>query len=271
VVALHGLLSTRETWKQLVPLCADRELWLFDLKGHGASPCPHDGCYSVRDQAALVLRHIHRHDLRDLTLVGHSFGGSVALLVSIALMKEGSERLSSLVLIDSLVMPGMLPRSVRILRALWPVASAWAFLFGLPKKIAAGIVRSIVAAICEHPENIQPAALASYARNLRQGQVQAMIQTVRTLVPVHFRGIEEKLGTIDVPTLIVWGREDPLLDCEAARAQLQSEIRCARFMLVNDCGHIPHEEHPEKVLPDIAAFLRLQLTDGHPVAGTCST
>src|SRR4051794_41123533 len=83
VLALHGFASTRESWRALVPLVRDRELWLFDLKGHGASPSPKRGSYSVQTQADLVLDRVLNEDLRDLTVLGHSFGGAVGLLVSI--------------------------------------------------------------------------------------------------------------------------------------------------------------------------------------------
>src|SRR5437870_1114727 len=120
--ALHGFLATLESWRGLVPLVPDRELWLFDLKGHGASPCPADGKYTVQDQADLVLARILEEDMRELTLIGHSFGCGVALLVAIALVKEAKGRLTSLVLIDSLAFPEALSWWARWLRRVWPLA-----------------------------------------------------------------------------------------------------------------------------------------------------
>src|SRR5260370_36733058 len=115
VVALHGFHATLASCRRLMPLLPDRALWLFDLKGHGASPCPADGKYTVRDQADLVLARILEEDLRELTLVGHSFGGGVALLVAIALVKEGN-RLTRLVLVDSLAFPDALSWWARLFR-----------------------------------------------------------------------------------------------------------------------------------------------------------
>src|SRR5260370_37570576 len=83
VVALHGFLATLESWRRLMPLLPDRALWLFDLKGHGASPCPADGKYTLRDQADLVLARIPEGDLRELALVGDAFGSGVAVLVAV--------------------------------------------------------------------------------------------------------------------------------------------------------------------------------------------
>src|SRR3712207_4564685 len=54
--------------------------------------------------------------LNDLTLVGHSMGGGVALLVAMELEKRSSGRLHRLVLIDSICCPQRLPLFIRLLR-----------------------------------------------------------------------------------------------------------------------------------------------------------
>src|SRR6476620_1690154 len=48
-----------------------------DLKGFGQSDKPFDSRYSVFDQAELLAQLIVDKDLRDLTIVGHSFGGGI--------------------------------------------------------------------------------------------------------------------------------------------------------------------------------------------------
>jgi pimeloyl-ACP methyl ester carboxylesterase len=257
VIALHGFIATLESWRGLVPLLADRELWLFDLKGHGASPCPADGKYTVQDQADLVLARILEENMRDLTLIGHSFGGGVALLVGIELIKEGKGRLASLVLIDSLAFPEALSGWARLLRWGWPFAYAPVPLFALSKTAAVCTVRLALRILCRHPENITEAAIRAYARNLRPPErASALIQTGKNLVKDHYAGIEKDFNIIDVPTLIVWGRQDPLLPLEPTGSALHDGINGSRPVIaVDDCGHIAHEELPDLVLGQIAAFI----------------
>jgi pimeloyl-ACP methyl ester carboxylesterase len=257
VVALHGFIATLESWRRLVPLVPGRELWLFDLKGHGASPCPADGKYTVQDQADLVLARIFREDLRGLTLVGHSFGGGVALLVAIALIKEGKGRLARLVLIDSLAFPQTLSGWARLLRRLWPFAYGAVPPFAISETVAICAVRFGLRILCKHPENITEAAIRGYAGNLRPPErASAMIQTGRNLVEAQYEPIEKDFKIIDVPTLIVWGREDPLVPLEPSSSRLHEGIKGSKLVIPAErCGHIPHEELPDSVLGEIAGFL----------------
>ena len=257
VVALHGFIATLESWRRLVPLLPGRELWLFDLKGHGASPCPADGKYTVQDQADLVLARIFREDMRELALVGHSFGGGVALLVAIALIKEGKGRLARLVLIDSLAFPEALSWWARWLRQAWPLAYGAVPLFALSQSVAIYAVRMGMRILCKHPENITEAAIKSYAGNLRPpARASALIQTGRNLTKENYTGIENGFRTINVPTLIIWGREDPLVPLEPSSSRLHEGIQGSRLVIPAErCGHIAHEELPDPVLGEIAAFL----------------
>jgi pimeloyl-ACP methyl ester carboxylesterase len=257
VVALHGFIATLESWRRLVPLLPGRELWLFDLKGHGASPCPADGKYTVQDQADLVLARIFREDMRELTLVGHSFGGGVALLVAIALIKEGKGRLARLVLIDSLAFPKALSWWARWLRQVWPLAYGAVPPLAISETAAICAVRLGLRILCKHPENITAAAIRGYAGNLRPpARASAMIQTGRNLVEAQYEPIEKDFKIIDVPTLIIWGRDDPLVPLEPTSSKLLRGIAGSKLYIPAErCGHIPHEELPDPVLGEIAAFL----------------
>jgi pimeloyl-ACP methyl ester carboxylesterase len=256
VVALHGFIATLESWRGLVPLLADREVWLFDLKGHGASPCPDDGKYTVQDHADLVLARIVKEDLRGVTLVGHSFGGGVALLVASALIREGAGRLASLVLIDSLAFPEGLSWWSRLLRSAWRLAYGAVPLFARSPRLANAAVRLGLYVLCRHPENITPAAHDAYVCNRRQpARASALIQTGKNLTAPNYARIKESLSLIDVPTLIVWGRQDPLVPLEPTSRALHDGIDGSKLLVVDDCGHIAHEEHPTPVLKQVAAFL----------------
>jgi pimeloyl-ACP methyl ester carboxylesterase len=257
VVALHGFIATLESWRRLVPLVPGRELWLFDLKGHGASPCPADGKYTVQDQADLVLARIFKEDMRELTLIGHSFGGGVALLVAIALIKERKGRLARLVLIDSLAFPEALSWWAKGLRSTWPLAYGTVPLFALSQTAAIGAVRMGLRVLCQHPENITLAAIQTYAGNLRPpARASALIQTGRNLTKENYTEIENGFRTINVPTLIIWGRDDPLVPLQPSSSRLHEGIKGSKLVIPAErCGHIPHEELPDPVLGEIAAFL----------------
>src|SRR5438876_6223191 len=102
VLCLHGFGASLFSWRNFVtPLSRKYQLILIDLKGSGNSPKPPDRKYSTQDHADLIYKFILDHDLKDLTLVGNSFGGALCLLLAIMLLEKAPGRLRALVLIDS--------------------------------------------------------------------------------------------------------------------------------------------------------------------------
>ena len=117
LLMLHGFGGSSFTWRHLIePFSKTHQLILIDLKGFGRSPKPSDNRYGVQNHADLIYDFILRKDLRNLTLVGHSLGGAVALLTAIKLLDEKKGRLQSLILVDTAAFRQDLPAFIDILR-----------------------------------------------------------------------------------------------------------------------------------------------------------
>jgi pimeloyl-ACP methyl ester carboxylesterase len=81
LVLVHGFGASLESWCDVWPrLAAEFSVVRVDLKGSGHSSKPADGKYSSRDQAMLLVSFMAAIGLKDVVLIGHSFGGAVALL-----------------------------------------------------------------------------------------------------------------------------------------------------------------------------------------------
>src|SRR5258706_15334898 len=80
VVLLHGLSGDLAFWPPLVVLglTPRYRLTLVDLRGHGRSGLPKTG-YTTRDLAEDVRRLLDKLEIPAAHVVGHSFGGAVAL------------------------------------------------------------------------------------------------------------------------------------------------------------------------------------------------
>eukprot|EP00979_Chaetoceros_neogracilis_P010842 scaffold2612_cov267-Chaetoceros_neogracile.AAC.35 len=63
-----------------------------------------------------------------------------------------------------------------------------------------------------------------------------------------------KVPTIESPSLILWGRQDTILDIEFAQKFLDT-LPDAELKWIEECGHVPHLEQPKKTAEEIAAFL----------------
>ncbi|WP_309133409.1 alpha/beta fold hydrolase [Cellulomonas sp.] len=98
VVLLHGMgaASDRSSWDRVVPLLAgDHRLVVPDLRGHGASPRP--GSYALAEMADDVARLLDRLGVAGATVVGHSMGGVVAVVLA----QARPDLVSALVVEDS--------------------------------------------------------------------------------------------------------------------------------------------------------------------------
>jgi pimeloyl-ACP methyl ester carboxylesterase len=250
VILLHGLGGTLYTWRHLVePLSSNYHLILFDLKGAGQSPKPYDDKYSMFDQAELIYQFILQKDLGNLTLIGHSFGGSVAMLVALKLAKQAPQRLSRLIVIDTVSYPQKLPFVVRMLRMplLGPLG-----LYLIPDRIK---VHRMLKTIYFDDDKIAPEDVEAYAAPLGlPGAKYALRKTAKQIIPDNIDELIGRYSEITVPTLIIWGREDEIIPLENG-IRLHRAIRNSQLVIIDRCGHDPPEECPKEVLEVIQRFL----------------
>ena len=64
-----------------------------------------------------------------------------------------------------------------------------------------------------------------------------------------------KYKDINVPTLIIWGRQDKIISPEAGTL-LDQDIPNSILKWIDQCGHVPQEEKPEGTVPLVLDFLR---------------
>lgn len=64
-----------------------------------------------------------------------------------------------------------------------------------------------------------------------------------------------KVPLIEVPSLILWGREDGILDGNEFANKFIDSMKDGRLQWVEECGHVPHLEKPEQTSEALATFL----------------
>ena len=66
--------------------------------------------------------------------------------------------------------------------------------------------------------------------------------------------IRERLGTIEIPTLIVWGFDDRVIPVQAALSY-HRRIPGSRLEIFERTGHVPQLERPERFNSLLEEFL----------------
>lgn len=251
VLCLHGLGASTHSWREFrVPVSREHQLILIDFKGHGASPKPKDKHYAIQEHADLIYEFIREHNLRNLTLIGNSFGGAISLLVALRLCEDNSGRLQKLILMDSAGYNKHLPLHLKMMRT--PLVG-WLALHLLPQKAAALFV---LKKSYYDKKKITKEQIEAYSRPLGDpGGRHALLETSKQIIPENIDELIAKYPKISVPTLIIWGRQDkviPLLIGEL----LDEALPDSRLVVIDHSGHIPQEETPEAVLPLVLEFLK---------------
>uniref|UniRef100_A0A7S2UEY2 AB hydrolase-1 domain-containing protein n=1 Tax=Attheya septentrionalis TaxID=420275 RepID=A0A7S2UEY2_9STRA len=66
----------------------------------------------------------------------------------------------------------------------------------------------------------------------------------------------KKVETISAPSLVLWGRQDGILDGKEFATKFVETLPDAELRWIEECGHVPHLEQPEETAQVIASFLR---------------
>jgi pimeloyl-ACP methyl ester carboxylesterase len=78
--------------------------------------------------------------------------------------------------------------------------------------------------------------------------------TTKFAWPIADHGLGRRLHRVQVPALIVWGREDALVPVGYAK-EFGSRIAGSRVEVIDDCGHVVQADQPERSWAAISGFL----------------
>ncbi len=83
----------------------------------------------------------------------------------------------------------------------------------------------------------------------------ALLKVAKLAVPDNFEELTAQYPTINVPTLIVWGRQDKVIPLSIGE-KLNQAIPDSRLVIIEQAGHVPQEEKPEETIAAIVKFLK---------------
>jgi pimeloyl-ACP methyl ester carboxylesterase len=189
--------------------------------GFGGTARPTD-LTGIPALAQLYSKLIGDLELTDVTVIGNSVGGWIT--AELALLR--SPRLSSIVLIDAvgLDVPGH------------PVADFFSM-----------TMDEVFARTFHNPEpfRIDPSTLPPAAQAIAAGNRAALAAYAGT--SMTDATLATRLATLELPTLVLWGDSDRIVDPDYGRAYAAA-IPNATFKLLADTGHAPQLETPDQVL-----------------------
>ena len=235
LLLLHGLGASAERWEGVIPLFAKKfRVVVPDLIGFGYSDKPMVD-YTTDYFVGFISKFVKKVGIKEMNIIGSSLGGQIAA----EFVMNPNVNVKKLVLVSpSGVMKHSTPAlDAYISAALYPstdsALNAFQVMSGR-KKIDEKIVSGFVE---------------------RMQLPNAKMAFMSTLLGLNnSKAITEKLQLITIPTLIVWGENDPLIPIKYAQSFV-SGINDCRFYKMMRCGHTPYVEKPKKFFQTVSDFL----------------
>ena len=242
LVLLHGFGGDKDNWAMYAPEITHKyRLISPDLPGFGDNFRNLDRDYDMTTQAARVQGFLDALGIEKCHMGGNSMGGFIALRFAL----DFPDRLKSLTLFNNAGVVGTGESELQIqaqngqnslaIQDVDDVKRMMAFVAHKPMKIP-GAFRKLM--FQDHDQN-------------------------RELLDKIFWGLAEEglnaplndhLGGVKAPTLIIWGRHDQLIDVSCVEV-LEQGIVGSESVIFEDIGHIPMIEDPKLVAERHLTFL----------------
>ena len=228
---LHGWRSSAQVWQGIIERFKDLKIerltiYALDLPGFGGSQVPKLPM-TVGDYADVVAEFIRKLELKDVIVIGHSFGGRVG----IKLASAHPELISKLVLADSagFVMDTSKKNFYRSAAKIAKPFFKPAFMQGLRKKI------------------YQKISAEDYV---------ATPELQKTFVNVVSEDLSADMQNIKCPTLIISGENDADTPVSFGK-KMNSLIRNSQFVILKNAGHFSFLDRPEEFAGVLKDFIRM--------------
>jgi pimeloyl-ACP methyl ester carboxylesterase len=230
LLLLHGHPSKALEWGPLLhKLTNAHKVIAIDFLGYGESDAP-DVDYNVETQADIALGLLNALGIDKTDVLGFSMGGWVALKVAI----DHPDRIRRLVLVDSggltfpttLTADSFVPNTLAQFREMERLHS--------DRRLPDFVARDLLRLSQDHSWVLQ--RMGSSLLSFREA-------------------LDGRLGNLNMPILVIWGKEDRLIPYTVA-LRFQRELPGAKLVTIDSCGHMVLWDCSDRALPEVIAFIR---------------
>lgn len=257
VLLIHGTPSTLFTWTDVVfgsagtsesgahdsaapGLAQDCDVWALEMIGHGMTRTTAPP-YTFQRAAEWISAFIDVMDLRDVTIVGNSYGGEFVWRAAL----DRPDRISKVVLMSSSGFARRegewLPEEVKMREM---SLAKIGYLFNSRDRVRGALQPHFQAPV--PPEHVEDVYLVcSNSDNWT-----SMIDLARDENGTR----SSELSKTKQRVLLLWGEKDVAYPIDRFARLFESTIPGARLVIVPNSGHYPQEEAPRFVAQEIRAF-----------------
>lgn len=245
ILMLHGFSADKDVWARFARhFSGTHQVIIPDLAGHGETGYRPEWKYSIPAQSDRMVKLLDALSVPNAHVIGNSMGGHLAAYFAL----HHPKRSLSAAMVDPAGLPQPRPSEMERMRA----EGRNPFLFDT----RAGFYRFYPMTMA------QPPFMPGYVLDAIADQYIARKAALKHIFQESHQptDIVNRLGQLQPPAMVMWGKEDRLIDVSAA-AVWQATLPKAQMVLLDGIGHMPMVEQPAQTAKTYAAFL-----DGVPPA-----
>lgn len=236
VILLHGLGGSAENWQLTIPaIAANYHVFAPDQIGFGKS----DKVllkYRVATYTDFLDKFMSELKIEKASLVGNSMGGWVAGLMAI----KYPNRVEKIVLADA---AGILPANLN-------VDEIYQLNNSTRDEIRANMKRIFANPLLQNNEALVDQFMSSRVAANDGYTIGSLIESIKRKEDF----LNDRLGEIKKPTLIIWGKQDGLLPVADATV-FNKGIAGSQIVIFDNCGHVPQFEKAADFNKEVLKFL----------------
>jgi pimeloyl-ACP methyl ester carboxylesterase len=247
LVLLHGFGDSFTSWEGWVrELTPKFHVISVDFPGHGLTRAPEGYLLGSDGLADFVDAFAAKLALPKFAVAGNSMGGGAAWQLAV----RHPDRIDALILVDAAGFPNEkppaeVPLAFKILQ--YPIGRAILRNIDNRPLIDAGLKTDVY-----DKSVITPALVDRWAEFQRAPGHRAILMALNPRA--HTQATLELLATIKVPTLVLHGASDVLIEPASAH-KFAAAIPGAKLIMYAQVGHLPQIEIPQRSAADVTAFL----------------
>lgn len=246
LVFLHGANSSLHTWTPVINLLKnDFRCISVDLPGHGLTGPALDERYEAPALHKHLLELLDSLAVTESVWIGNSWGGWLTWRAAL----DHPEHIQAQVLIDASGAVGIEEQKLYLGARLMKSSLGRAT---MPYFTPRAIIKKSIEHTMFDDALVTETLIDRYWELLRfpGNRHAAATRSISDREPEVF----ERVSTLTLPTLLLWGESDEVIPVSHARA-FNRAIPNSRLIIYPNVAHLPQEELPESVATDIRNFL----------------
>jgi 2-hydroxy-6-oxonona-2,4-dienedioate hydrolase len=244
ILFIHGLGSSDDRWLDIPDALSQYYHTIaVDLIGFGGSDRPEDISYTVEKFAEFIIEFVNKIGLDGddgkITVVGHSLGGYIAVEFAI----RNKDLIENLVLIDS---SGFLKGPTPLLEQYLHTAQNPSY----------DNARSVFEQMVSQPWRVLPVVINGFITRINSPGAKYSFESAYKNSTTTQIDLSRLKSIEDIPTLIIWGKNDTLIPIEHSEP-FKQVLKNYKVEIIEDAGHAPFAEKPAIICEILHTFLSI--------------